>query len=216
MRGNFNTITAATGVVSRRMQTIGDWSERVGVLYQPNPLQSYHFSWGTSFNTSADTYSYSALSANTPPEQSRNIEFGAKLDSADKRFTTRLAIFQSTKYNERNTDPDSAATAFLLSGKRHSSGMEIDSQVTTPVEVFGSTCGCPTPRSTWPPPPPVPVTARGAPALTPIPAANCPPTRSTPVARGCGVNFRRAIGQPQPWLDGPWLRHRGPDDRVHL
>jgi catecholate siderophore receptor len=138
MRGNFYNL-AATGTTSYA-QTIGDWSPRVGVLYQPNDLHSYHFSWGTSFNTSADTYSYSALSANTAPEQSRNIEIGAKLDTADKRFTTRLALFQSTKYNERNTDPDSAATAFLLSGQRHSSGIEIDltGRLTPAWEVYGS------------------------------------------------------------------------------
>lgn len=140
MRGNFDTLAATGAITSSYAQTIGDWSERVGVLYQPTPLHSYHFSWGTSFNTSADTYSYSALSANTPPEQSRNIELGAKLDSADKRFTTRLALFQSTKFNERNTDPDSAATAFLLSGKRHSTGLEIDisGHLTPKWDVFGS------------------------------------------------------------------------------
>jgi len=144
MRGNFDTIAtsgASTGAItSKYKQTIGDWSQRAGVLYQPNALQSYHFSWGTSFNTSADTYSYSALSANTAPEQSNNIEFGAKLDSTDKRFTTRLALFQSTKYNERNTDPDSAATAFLLSGKRHSTGMEIDitGHLSPKWDIFGS------------------------------------------------------------------------------
>ncbi len=140
LRGNFDTINAAGVVTSKYAQTIGDWSERLGVLYQPNELRSYHFSWGTSFNTSADTYSYSPLSANTAPEQSRNIELGAKLDSADKRFTTRLAIFQSTKFNERNTDPDSAAQAFLLSGKRHSSGLEVDlsGYLTPKWEVFGS------------------------------------------------------------------------------
>ena len=126
MRGTFDNVLA-TGVVSSSYnQTIANWSQRVGVLYQPSALSSFHFSYGTSFNTSADTYSYSALSANTDPEQSRNVELGAKLDSADKRFTTRLALFQSTKYNERNTDPDSAATALLLSGKRHTSGLEVD------------------------------------------------------------------------------------------
>ena len=114
MRGAYDNI-GTTSTASYK-QTIDDWSPRVGVLYQPNELHSYHFSWGTSFNTSADTYSYSALSANTDPEKSRNIEIGAKLDTADKRFTTRLAIFQSTKYNERNTDPDSAATAYLVVG----------------------------------------------------------------------------------------------------
>ena len=144
MRGNFDSIAttgAAVGAInSSYAQTIGDWSQRLGVLFQPNELQSFHFSWGTSFNTSADTYSYSALSANTPPEQSNNIELGAKLDSADKRFTTRLAVFQSTKFNERNTDPDSSAEAFLLSGKRHSSGFEIDvtGRLTPKWEVFGS------------------------------------------------------------------------------
>jgi catecholate siderophore receptor len=126
MRGNFDNVAATGAVSSSYNQTIANWSQRVGVLYQPSALSSYHFSYGTSFNTSADTYSYSALSANTDPEQSRNIELGAKLDTADKRFTTRLAIFQSTKYNERNTDPDSAATALLLSGKRHTSGLEVD------------------------------------------------------------------------------------------
>jgi catecholate siderophore receptor len=95
-------------------------------LYQPNELSSYHMSYGTSFNTSGDTYSYSALGANTPPESSVNWEIGAKLDSADKRFTTRLAVYRSVKTNERNTDPDNAATAFLLSGERHTAGFEVD------------------------------------------------------------------------------------------
>ena len=66
------------------------------------------------------------MSANTPPESSTNLELGANIDSADKQFTTRLALFRSTKTNERNTDPDNAATAMLLSGKRHTAGVEVD------------------------------------------------------------------------------------------
>lgn len=87
-------------------QKISEWSKRVGVLYQPDALQSFHFSYGTSFNTSGDAYSYNAQSANTPPEQSENIELGAKLDSSDRQWSTRLALFRSSKKNERNTDPD--------------------------------------------------------------------------------------------------------------
>ena len=195
MRGNFDTINASGVVTGKYAQTIADWSERVGVLYQPSPFTSYHMSWGTSFNTSADTYSYSALSANTAPEQSRNFEIGAKLDTADKRFTTRLAIFQSTKFNERNTDPDSAATAFLLSGKRHASGLEIDltGYLTPQWEVFGSYM--------WMPDAVIDIASPTAgagdragerPALTPIHSGTVWTTYqlNTQWRVGAGINFR--------------------------
>jgi len=194
MRGNYTTLNAAGITTGAYQQTIGDWSQRLGVLYQPTALSSYHFSWGTSFNTSADTYSYSANSANTPPEQSRNIELGAKLDSADKMYSTRFAIFQSTKYNERNTDPDSAATQFLLSGQRHTTGLEVDitGRITPKWEVFGSYM--------WMPDANIDVsnaTGNGArqgerPGLTPIHSGTVWTTyQFTPELRlGTGINFR--------------------------
>jgi catecholate siderophore receptor len=125
---------------TRYEQNVSEWSKRFGVLYQPTDRHSFHFSYGTSFNTSGDTYSYNALSANTPPEQSENLELGARIDTADKRFTTRVALFRSTKKNERNTDPDTAATRLLLSGKRHSAGLEVDitGRITPKWEVYGS------------------------------------------------------------------------------
>lgn len=145
LRGDYTTYSipnnaAGPTTVTSYRQDIGEWSQRLGALYQPTDLQSFHFSYGTSFNTSGDTYSYNALSANTPPEASQNIELGARLDSADKRFTTRLAVFRSTKLNERNTDPDTAATRLLLSGKRHSAGFEVDfsGRLTPRWEVYGS------------------------------------------------------------------------------
>jgi catecholate siderophore receptor len=126
MTGNYDNFNLNDNSVVSYRQNIFEWSKRVGLLYQPNEVSSYHVSYGTSFNTSGDTYSYNALSANTDPESSTNLEIGAKLDSADKRFTTRLALFRSTKTNERNTDPDNAATVLLLSGKRHTAGFEVD------------------------------------------------------------------------------------------
>jgi len=97
------------------------------VLFQPSPTQSYHFSYSTSYNTSADTYQYvTPLNANTPPEESRNIELGAKLDWLDGKLSTRAALFRTEKYNERTTDSDFAGTSYLLSGKRHSQGLELE------------------------------------------------------------------------------------------
>ncbi len=125
MRGTFEQ-TAATGVVTRHEQAIGEFSQRLGAIWQPSSRHSFHASWGSSFNTSGDSYSYNALSANTAPEQSINTEIGARIDSEDRMFTTRIALFRSVKKNERNTDPDTAATALLLSGQRHAAGIDMD------------------------------------------------------------------------------------------
>lgn len=140
MRATYDNLAASGAITSNYEQTISDWSHRFGALYQPNALHSYHASYGTSFNTSGDTYSYAANTANAGPEESRNFELGAKLDSADKRYTTRLAVFHSTKLNERNTDPDSAAATQLLSGKRSTAGLEVDltGRLTPLWEIYGS------------------------------------------------------------------------------
>jgi catecholate siderophore receptor len=135
--------TSNTGVVTpavTRTRSDSLWSKRFGLLYQPTPLHSFHMSYGTSFNTSGDTYQYDNQTENTGPERSGNFELGAKIDSASGDFSMRMALFHATKYNERNRDPDSAATQNLLSGKRHSAGIELDlsGRITPAWEVFGS------------------------------------------------------------------------------
>ena len=117
------------------------WSRRFGVLFHPTPLQSYHLSYGTSFNTAGDAYQYDAGTVNTPPEKSRNVELGAKIDSAGGNVTSRVALFHSTKYNERNRDAESVnACNYVLSGERHAAGFELDlaGRITSQWEVFGS------------------------------------------------------------------------------
>lgn len=195
MKGNYNTFSipaAAAGPVTTTSysQSIGEWSKRAGVLYQPNPLHSYHVSYGTSFNTSGDTYSYSAATVNTPPESSRNFEIGAKLDTADKRFTTRLAVFHSTKLHERNTDP--LLNIAVLSGKRHAAGAEIDitGRLTPQWDIYGSYMWMPSAR--------IDIGAEGAegqgsrPSLTPRHSGTVWTTyQVTPKVRvGGGLNFR--------------------------
>ncbi|HKX40553.1 MAG TPA: TonB-dependent siderophore receptor [Burkholderiaceae bacterium] len=133
--------TAAVGTqLTDRSRSDRLWSKRVGVLYQPNDAVSYYASYGTSFNTSGDTYQYDDLTKNTPPESSENYELGGKLDAFGGNLSARVAAFYSIKKNERNRDSDSAATAYLLSGKRHAAGLEIDlaGRITPAWEVYGS------------------------------------------------------------------------------
>jgi catecholate siderophore receptor len=127
----------------------GLWSPRVGALFQPDELSSYYVSYGSSYNTSGDTYQFGNVSAggtvanpgtgslaNTPPEKSRNIEIGGKWELFERRALLGVAAFYSEKYNERNTDPDNPG--YLLSGKRHASGMEFNlaGRITPKWEIF--------------------------------------------------------------------------------
>ncbi len=191
---------------TRYRMKVSEWSPRLGVLFQPSPLQSFHVSLGQSFNTSGDAYSLGASNVDTPPEKSRNFEIGAKLDSADKRYTTRLAVFHSTKYNERNTDPD--LPIVTLSGQRHVAGFEADiaGRLTPQWEIFGSYMWLPTAKVDKAAP--CPATggcAQGAvgerpgdrPALTPEHSGTVWTTyQFTPQLRlGAGLNFR---GQQRP------------------
>lgn len=122
----YGTPTSATdpGALSTYRMAIGAWSRRAAVLFQPDERHSVHLSAATSFNTSGDTYSLGAANAETPPEQSLNVELGGRHASADQRLSLRWAVFRTTKLHERNTDP--LLPVVTLSGRRHVAGVELE------------------------------------------------------------------------------------------
>lgn len=129
LTGDYNTYALPNNApspetVSRYRMKVSEWSQRLGLLYQPTPLLSFHASAATSFNTSGDAYSLSADNVDIPPEKSINLEVGAKLDSADGKLSARISAFRSTKLHERNTDP--LVNLVTLSGKRHVAGIDMD------------------------------------------------------------------------------------------
>jgi catecholate siderophore receptor len=141
--GDYDTFAlpaAAAGpetITSYRMK-VAEWSRRAALLYQPSERFSFHLGGATSFNTSGDAYSLSAANVDVPPEQSINVELGARAESADGNFSGRVAVFRSTKLHERNTDP--LVNLVTLSGKRHAAGLEVDlaGRLAPTWEVFGS------------------------------------------------------------------------------
>ncbi len=123
-------------------------SPRLGVIYQPSEVASYYASFGSSFNTSGDTYAHginicntagsnNEKLLNTAPEKSRNFEIGGKFELFEQKASLGVALFHSEKYNERNTD-EPTADSYLLSGKRHATGMEFNlaGRITPKWEVF--------------------------------------------------------------------------------
>ena len=113
-------------------------SKRLGLMYQPTQEVSYYASYGTSFNTSGDLYQFDSQTANTPPESSRNMEIGAKWELDDGNLSFRTALARTEKFNERNTDIDTANNSFLLSGKRHTDALEFEvaGRITPQWDVF--------------------------------------------------------------------------------
>ena len=187
-----NGANALNGAVSNYQMNVGEWSKRVGAMFQPNERASYHFSAATSFNTSGDAYSLGASNKDTPPEQSINLELGAKIDSADKNFATRYALFQSTKLNERNTDPLQPGVT-VLSGRRHAAGLEADitGRLSPRWEIFGSFM--------WMPVAKIDVGGQGAEAAGSRPSL-------TPRVSATLWNTYQINGQ---WRVGAGLNHRG-------
>jgi catecholate siderophore receptor len=115
------------------------WSYRTGLIYQPSDFASYYVAYGTSFNPSGELYSLDDRGANTPPEKNRNIEAGAKWELFEGNLSLRTALFRTEKTNERNTDLAVVVEQNLLSGKRHTDGVEIEAagRVTPNWDVFG-------------------------------------------------------------------------------
>jgi catecholate siderophore receptor len=198
-------------------------SPRIGALWQPNASSTYYTSWGTSYNTSGDTYLYGVgtslapltlqgnpqslkpnanlTTLNTPPEKSRNFEVGGKWELFEGKSLLGLAFFHSEKYNERNTDVDSATNQFLLSGKRHATGLEFNfaGRLSPAWEMFYN--------HTWIPNARIDVSSATGnmkqgdrPGLTPEHSASLWSTyRVTPMWRvGAGLNYR---GQQTPLIN---------------
>jgi catecholate siderophore receptor len=100
------------------------WNPRAGIVWQPTKAQSYYFSYGTSFNPSAETFSLSEATSTLPPEKNRNFEIGAKYDLFDGRLSATAALFRLEKTNARTasaTNPDLT----VLSGEQRTDGFEL-------------------------------------------------------------------------------------------
>jgi catecholate siderophore receptor len=80
-------------------------SPRVALVYSPTETYSFYFSYGTSFDPSAENLILSTTTANLDPERDRTFELGAKALFLGGLFSTTAAIFNTQETNARVTDP---------------------------------------------------------------------------------------------------------------
>src|SRR5262249_45937868 len=100
-------------------------SYRGGLVFHPLPTQSYYFSYGTSFNPSAEGLVLAANNQAFPPEKNQIFELGAKFELLQGALNLQSAIFTIEKTNARTIDPALPTGVQVLEGKQRSRGFEI-------------------------------------------------------------------------------------------
>ncbi len=116
-----NSLTGA--ITSALKQTDELTSVRAGLLYQPTDTQSYYFSYGTSFNPSAETLTLTAANSNVDPEKNCSYEIGGKWDLLGGELLLTSAIFRVEKSNARTLDQ--LTQIVTLDGETQVDGFEV-------------------------------------------------------------------------------------------
>jgi catecholate siderophore receptor len=109
----------------KRKQIDKMWSYRGGLVFHPTGSQSYYFSYGTSFNPSAEGIALSPATNGTPPEKNEIFEVGAKLEFFGGALSLQSAVFRIDKTNARTPNPDDPTLPNVVTGKQRSQGFEL-------------------------------------------------------------------------------------------
>jgi catecholate siderophore receptor len=114
------------------------FSYRGGLIFHPTKSQSYYFSYGTSFNPSAEAVALAANNQETPPEKNEIFEIGGKLDFFEGALSITGALFRIDKTNARTADL-AGSVVQVLDGKQRSQGFEVGiaGRVLPGLNVFG-------------------------------------------------------------------------------
>jgi catecholate siderophore receptor len=102
-------------------------SPRAALVYKPDGNSSVYFSYGTSFNPSAETLSLAASNSGLGPERDHTYEFGGKTTVMDGQLALTAAAFNTVKTNARITDPLNP-TLQSLAGTERVNGVEFGAQ----------------------------------------------------------------------------------------
>jgi catecholate siderophore receptor len=104
----------------KRVDVMPSW--RSALVFKPVAGGSIYFSYGTSFNPSAETLALTVATQDAPPEENRTFEAGSKWDLFARKLSLRGAAFQTDKTNARETVN---ATTVVLSGSQRVRGVQV-------------------------------------------------------------------------------------------
>jgi len=104
--------TPGNTAIPYMQQNVNYFSFRGGAMFQPDKVQSYYFSYSTSFNPSLEQLvSTTGAQDPLPPETNEAFELGAKYDFFNGGLSLTGALFQITKQNARTANLDGTFSA---------------------------------------------------------------------------------------------------------
>jgi catecholate siderophore receptor len=112
-------------------------SPRAALTYKPTEDSSVYFSYGTSYNPSAETLSLASSNQGLAPEKDQTLEFGGKINVLDGQLGLTAAAFNTVKTNARISDPLNPGLQ-SLAGTERMNGVEFGAQghVTENIELI--------------------------------------------------------------------------------
>ena len=99
-------------------------SPRAALVFKPWSTQSYYFSYGTSFDPSAEALALTTKTANLGPVKARTFEAGAKYNLMGGMLNATGAVFHTVVDNAQTNDPENP-TITTLNGNQRVNGGEL-------------------------------------------------------------------------------------------
>jgi catecholate siderophore receptor len=116
--------TLTTGAVLNLGHTDVVASPRFAVVYKPASWQSFYFSYGTSFDPSAEALTLTSALANLGPVKATTYEIGSKTALMNGGLLLTGALFQTEVDNAQINDPDNPGLT-VLQGNQTVQGLEL-------------------------------------------------------------------------------------------
>ena len=134
---SYRSLTVQSGALLRLHELNRLGSPRASLVIKPTPRQTYYFSYGTSFDPSAESLTLTTRTADLGPVKAKSFEVGAKSQWLDDRLLFTQALFRTVVDNAQTNDPDNPSIT-VLNGNERVDGVELQAigRLTRRWEIF--------------------------------------------------------------------------------
>ena len=134
---SYRSSTVHTGTLLRLHERNRVGSPRASLIIKPTPRQSYYFSFGTSFDPSAEALTLTSNTADLGPVKAKSFEVGAKSLWLNGALMLTTAFFRTEVDNAQTNDPNNP-TITVLNGNERVDGVELQAigRLTRHWEIF--------------------------------------------------------------------------------